>query len=164
MDSTLLGALIGGGFALAGSIVTAVATYLITSKQENKKLITQKKEAIYIAVENLKIDTTSRFTALLNIINEHDVNLEQFQRYEPSHLASLNMLMSLYFKDLNEYRNKMNEMHKELNSYLMQIYSPKTIIDKGPDFSGEFLRNAQSQYRQFIKHVDEIQKVTVNID
>ncbi|MBH1897999.1 hypothetical protein I5L10_16465 [Serratia marcescens] len=53
MDSTLLGALIGAGAAIVGSIVTAIATYFVNKKIESNKLITTKKEELYNACDEL---------------------------------------------------------------------------------------------------------------
>lgn len=43
MDSTLLGAFIGAGAAIAGSIVTAIATYHINKLIDKNKLLIEKK-------------------------------------------------------------------------------------------------------------------------
>lgn len=45
MDNTLLGALIGGGAAIAGAIATSVITYFSNKNHENIKLLKQKKKS-----------------------------------------------------------------------------------------------------------------------
>ncbi|MGP2855153.1 hypothetical protein [Serratia bockelmannii] len=54
IDSTLLGALIGGGFAVTGSICTAVAAYFTNKHGEHAKIRMKKKEDLYISLIELR--------------------------------------------------------------------------------------------------------------
>lgn len=162
MDSTFLGALIGGGFALAGSIVTAVATYFINTKQENKKVIREKKEAVYSTVEVLKSETTSKWTRLLNFVQAGSFEKIQNDNDKPSNLASLNMLLSLYFEEINDDRMKMNELYKELNLCFIKIFQPDSLNKQSDEFINEFLNSTHLLYREFIHHIHDIQEKIVN--
>lgn len=54
MDSTLKGALIGAGATLVAVIIAGLVNYLATQRQENKRLKTQKKEDLYIAIIDIE--------------------------------------------------------------------------------------------------------------
>ncbi|WP_261427355.1 hypothetical protein [Serratia proteamaculans] len=54
MDNTLLGALIGGGFAVAGSVCTAVVAYFTNKHGEHAKIKIKKKEDLYISLIELR--------------------------------------------------------------------------------------------------------------
>lgn len=160
MDSTLLGALIGAGAAISGALATSLTTHFLNKKQEKIKLLTIKKEEVYKAIETLKLKTTSQWAMLINVANGHDIVHEKYPADIPSPLSDLNMLLSIYFPILNDARNEMNETHKELNLRLLKTYTPKSIRDKKDDFLG----TTYVLYRDFLNHVDGIQKQIVNLE
>lgn len=58
MDSTLLGALVGGGCAVAGAACTSVATYFSNKHAERTKIRIQKKRSsVSFTIDNKRLFT-----------------------------------------------------------------------------------------------------------
>lgn len=121
MDSTLLGALIGAGAAIAGSIVTAIATYFINKHIDRTKLITDKKEELYIACDAISkcilICESSvkkgRFDGTLKSTVNEIMELQ----------TKIRMLIGLYFANLAD--------SKEIFDNAMEDLSNKCLIPSG---------------------------------
>jgi hypothetical protein len=98
MDNTLLGALIGASATLTAVIIAGLVNYLATQRQENKRLLNQKKEELFYFIQDL-INATHDFKfnyLLANNPNEYD-KLGQLN-VKVKALSSIKVLSSLYFK------------------------------------------------------------------
>lgn len=128
MDSTLLGALIGAGAAIAGSIVTAIATYLINKNIDKSKLTTDKKEELYIACDAISkcilfcesAVKKGRFDdALKSTVNE----IIELQ-------TKIRMLIGLYFANLEDSKHILDIAMDNLTNKCLIPSGESSIADE----------------------------------
>ncbi|MGP2888852.1 hypothetical protein [Serratia marcescens] len=101
MDSTLLGALVGGGCAVAGAACTSVATYFSNKHAERTKIRIQKKEVLYLLLSTIR-GSLHDFGRLIKVDEVDEGKLiETYDLYGESHEKAY-MIMKLYFHELSK--------------------------------------------------------------
>lgn len=138
MDSTLLGALIGGGFAVAGSVCTAVAAYFTNKYGEHAKTRLKKKEDLYISLISLR-ESISGFSRTFrsSSINSSKI-IERNNEFSTSR-KNVRMFIELYFLKLEPSSKRLNaKLTKFKNEFIVENTTSykNGVLDKN-NLSGE---------------------------
>ncbi|MFV8981161.1 hypothetical protein [Serratia fonticola] len=101
MDSTLLGALIGAGATLTAVIVAARINYIATQKQENKRILNQKKEELYQAVLEIERVMYLYLTCINNAFYKLPFSIIEIDEKRDRAFTKIEMISTIYFFDLD---------------------------------------------------------------
>lgn len=129
MDNTLLGALIGAGAAIAGSIVTAVATYFINKYIDRTKLITAKREGLYIACDAISICILYCESSVKK--GKFDDELKSKVNEIMSLQTKIRMLTGLYFPNLKDSNDRFDKSMVDLTKKCLIPSGDSSIGDEG---------------------------------
>ncbi|AEF47175.1 hypothetical protein SerAS12_4077 [Serratia sp. AS12] len=99
MDSTLLGALFGGGCAIAGAVATSTITYFANKKHDNLKILKQKKENLYLSIYELDL-TINRYINLFEKEYIKENEIEEIDEIWWRTLSVIHMSINIYFPNL----------------------------------------------------------------
>jgi len=123
MDSTLLGALIGAGAAIAGSIVTAIATYFINKSIDKNKLLTEKKEVLFQTIIEIERAMYRYYVCFNLALNGGKFNLEPIDENRDRAIARLEIVSNIYFNNL-ELSDLLESIIKYEQESVIQIREP----------------------------------------
>lgn len=156
MDSTLLGALIGGGFAVAGSVCTAVAAYFTNKHGEHAKIKINKKEDLYISL----IELRESIIGFRMVFNSPEVNkksiIERKNEFDSSRKKS-RMLIDLYFRQLENESKTLTSALAKFNSDFISENVISYLDNTFEKASGEDARKeALSEVNKMIRLVSRI--------
>ncbi|MEL5573003.1 MULTISPECIES: hypothetical protein [Serratia] len=165
MDSTLLGALIGGGAAIAGAIATSVITYFSNKNHENIKLLKQKKEELYLSVYDTSV-LLEKYHLLFSkrIVSKTDIDdLDNSWRHT---IRNINMCVEIYFpliknelsKGLSPSNSFLNDEVKTLRKYTSEGYTDVSIA-----ISGLTKKSAIISYNKAIVALDDFERKILSI-
>lgn len=154
MDSTLKGALIGAGATLVAVIIAGLVNYLATQRQENKRLKTQKKEDLYIAIIDIERAMYLYFVCISSLYNKLEYNIEYIDKARDKAFAKIELLTTVYFQEL-EIERAMDTISNFEKSYVYYLRPGYTR-----EFSASDIVSANTLYRKVEKETTAL-KVAV---
>ncbi len=165
MDSTLLGALIGGSAAIAGAIATSVITYFSNKNHENIKLLKQKKEELYLSVYDTGV-LLEKYHLLFSqrMVSKTDIDdLDNSWRHT---IGNINMCVEIYFPLIkNELIKGLLPSKSFLNDEvkILREYSSEGYINVSVAISGLMKKSATTSYNKAIVALDDLERKVLSI-
>ncbi|WMT16036.1 hypothetical protein [Serratia fonticola] len=165
MDSILAGALIGGSFAIAGSIVTAVATFRINKANDKIKLITSKKEELYTACERLKSNIFKNYHFVSNAIHGVTTTGNEGIKDNLHSSAHVKLLVALYFQELKDDLAKIETCKDSFGTYYLHVLDIPMNMRTVQNISKQFVLEAREKYLETVEAIQALQdKLTTSQD
>ncbi|MEL5658248.1 hypothetical protein PTT65_17665 [Serratia ureilytica] len=159
MDNTLLGALIGGGAAIAGAIATSVITYFSNKNHENIKLLKQKKEELYLSVYDTSV-LLEKYHLLFSqrLISKKEIDvLDNNWRHT---IRNISMCIEIYFPQLkDDLRKALSPSNSFLNDEIktLKTYSQEGYVNVNISISGLLKKSAATSYNKATKALDDFE-------
>lgn len=164
MDDSFWGALIaafiGAAIALIAIFVTAKKTYEYNKKLERDKLITAKKEELFITCELVKKSLAANELTILKVVmSAQAVNFtEKYDTSKAHPFHVMKMIINMYlpeFKiDLADLLENQNKFHDYYNKYATpHVFSVFTKVQKE-----QYIVDARKPAKEIYKRIEIIQK------
>ncbi|HIF6607550.1 TPA: hypothetical protein ACX369_003271 [Serratia marcescens] len=158
MDSTLLGALIGGGFAVAGSVCTAIAAYFTNKHGEHAKIRMKKKEDLYISLIDLR-ESIIGFGVIFRSSNIKASKLVEKNTEFSTSRKQVRMHIDLYFPKLEPASKRLTaKLTKFRNGYVIEntVLFSNDCFDKENIQGENFRKDALSEVNKIIAAVSKV--------
>ncbi|ELJ5771840.1 hypothetical protein RS405_003788 [Serratia marcescens] len=163
MDSTLLGALIGAGAAIAGAIATSTITYFSNKSHDKEKTLSIKKESLYICLEDLKtnIHNNALIFGSMGKDGKPIITKDLDDEYRGI-IKNIKMLVNIYFKGLgDEFNSKMDIAIEFYTSYAIHLRqdtrTSPLLITK------ELLDSVNASYDKSMAAIDDLQNIILKV-
>lgn len=158
MDSTLLGAFIGGGFAVAGSVCTAIAAYFTNKYGEHARIRIKKKEDLYVSLLELRESITGFGRVFRSSNLKASKILEKNTEFNSSR-KMVRMHIELYFPKLEPASKRLTaKLTKFRNGYVIEntaLFS-NDCFDKENIQGESFRKDVLSEVNKIIAAVSKV--------